>query len=251
MRIREWTATMRGIEALRRVLVTSAVCGVVVAGAEGSAYALQGGEDPALLPVLLDKRYGADGKQKASIMFTTSVITKLVEDVGFVATYQYNLFDFLGVGLTAGYFLGSETNIATAIRMEAADPSCDPAAVPDCSPLGDLYQMQWLASADVMFVPLYGKISFASEFNPSFELYLIAGVGAGGVRRQNSAGGNDSAVTVVGNLGLGMRFHILDWIGVRAEFRDYFYPEPAAGVSGMTWNPHMQFGAEFTFGGDN
>ncbi len=219
----------------------------VWAGAEGRAYALQGGEDPALLPVLLDKRYGSGGKQKASLMLTSAIITKLVQDTGVVGTYQYSFNDMLAVGLTAGYFFGSETSIGDAIRGTTN-------ANPDV--LGDLYQMQWLGSADVLFSPLYGKISFASELNPSFELYLIAGVGAGGVRRKRTAPGStaaishDTSVTVVGNLGAGMRIHILDWLGLRFEFRDYFYPEPAEGNSGLTWNPHVQVGGEFTFGGD-
>lgn len=239
---------------MRRVLLTLVATGVVVAGAETRALALQGGEDPALLPVLLDKRYGASGKQQASIMLTTAVITKLVQDTGFVATYQYSFTDMLGVGVTAGYFFGSETNIGDAIRAES-DPTCQVSTDPDCETLGDLFQLQWLAGADLVFVPLYGKMSFASEVNPSFELYLIGGVGAGGVRRKNTnlndtvAIGYDSKVTLVANLGLGLRFHIVDWIGVRAEFRDYFFPEPATGVGGMTWNPHVQVGAEFTFGG--
>jgi outer membrane beta-barrel protein len=240
---------------MRRALLTLAATGVLVAGAETRAFALQGGEDPALLPVLLDKRYGADGRQKASLMLTTSVITKLVQDTGFVATYQYSFNDLIGVGLTAGYFFGSETSIGDAIRLET-DPTCqDPASPSNCEELGDLFQMQWLASADVVFVPLYGKMSFASELNPSFELYLIGGAGAGGVRRKNTqfqstaSIGHDSKVTVVANIGLGLRFHIVDWIGVRAEFRDYFFPEPASGVGGMTWVPHVQVGAEFTFGG--
>lgn len=228
----------------------------VWAGAEGRAYALQGGEDPALLPVLLDKRYGAGGKQKASLMLTSAIITKLVQDTGVVGTYQYSFNDMLAVGLTAGYFFGSETSIGDAIRAKGTNPACNPEADAGCNVLGDLYQMQWLASADFLFSPLYGKISFASELNPSFELYLIAGVGAGGVRRKQSGAGStaatshDTSVTLVGNLGAGMRIHILDWLGLRVEFRDYFYPEQATGESGMTWNPHVQVGGEFTFGGD-
>ena len=241
---------------MTRALLTLVAAGVLVAGAERHAWALQGGEDPALLPVLLDKRYGSGGRHQASLMLTTAIITKLVQDTGVVATYQYSFTDMIGVGLTAGYFFGSETSIGDAIRAQSSDPACDPAD-PACKPLGDLFQMQWLASADLVFVPLYGKMSFASELNPSFELYLIGGAGAGGVRRKQTdaasgttaAVGHDTKVTLVANLGVGLRFHILDSIGVRAEFRDYFYPDPAAGVGGLTWNPHVQIGAEFTFGG--
>lgn len=247
MRIRESKATAPSALAPRLAIFTVAAAVTTVA-LEGPAWALQGGEETDL-PVLLDKRYGADGRQQASLMFTTAVITKLVQDAGVVGTYQYNFNDLLGVGLTAGYFFGSETGVTAAIRAEDPDPGCIDGR-PECVPLSDLYQMQWMASADIMFVPLYGKISFASELNPSFQIYLIAGAGAGGVRTPNPAGGSVTSVTFIGNFGLGMRFNILDSLGLRVEFRDYFYPDPANGVGGLTWNPHMQAGVEFTFGGE-
>lgn len=257
MRTRQPTVTAQGLAALKRAFVGSAIMLAVWAGAEGRAYALQGGEDAASLPVLLDKRYGAGGKQKLSLMLTSAIITTLVQDTGLMATYQYSFNDLFGVELIGGYFLGTETSIGDAIRRQGIDPACTPdSSTSTCEPLGDLFQMQWLAGADVVFTPLYGKLSLASELNPSFELYLVAGVGAGGVRRKQSAvpdtnaSSHDTAITAVGNLGLGIRIHVLDSLGLRVEYRSYIYPEQADGEGGVTWNPHVQVGAEFTFGGD-
>ena len=224
--------------------------------AETSALALQGGEDPALLPVLLDKRYGANATHKLTLMGGSTVATKLVEDIPIIANYQYHFMDMLGVGATAGFFIGSETSIGDAIRAKGVDPACDPDAVANCEPLGDLYQMQWLVSGDIVFTPLYGKISFASEWNPSFQFYLFTGFGAGGVRRKQagfSGGaiqttGHNSKVTFVGSFGVGLRLDILDWFGLRWEFRNFYFPEPAKGVGGLTMIPHILGGVEFTFG---
>ncbi len=256
MRTRQPTVTAQGLAALKRAFVGSAIMLAVWAGAEGRAYALQGGEDAASLPVLLDKRYGAGGKQKLSLMLTSAIITKLVQDTGLVATYQYSFSDLFGVELTGGYFLGSETSIGDAIRAKGTNPACNPADAGCDNVLGDLFQMQWIAGADLVFTPLYGKISFASELNPSFELFLVGGVGAGGVRRKQTDGVNtaatsyDSAITAIGNVGVGMRIHVLDSLGIRVEYRSYVYQEQADGEGGVTWNPHVQVGAEFTFGGD-
>lgn len=224
--------------------------------AETSALALQGGEDPALLPVLLDKRYGADGTHKLTLLSGSAVATKLVEDVPILVNYQYHFMDMLGVGLTAGYFIGSETSIGDAIRLKNVNPACDPDQVAMCDPLSDLYQMQWLVSGDIVFTPLYGKISFASEWNPSFHLFIFKGFGAGGVRRRQadaSSGqlvttGHDSTVTFIGSFGVGLRLDILDWFGLRWEFRNFYYPEPANGVGGITMIPHVLGGLEFTLG---
>lgn len=237
----------------RALLIATSTLAVMMV-TETTALALQGGEDPALLPVLLDKRYGAKGTHKLTLMAGTSVATKLVEDVPIVVNYQYHFNDLLGVAFTGGFFIGSETSIGNAIRAKGVNPACDPSGDPNCEPLGDLYQMQWYAGVDGVFTPLYGKISFASEWNPSFHLYLIAGGGAGGVRRKQTADnntaaiGHDSTVTFVGNLGVGLRLDILDWVGLRWEFRSFFYPEPAPGLSGMTFNPHIFGGVEFTLG---
>lgn len=221
---------------------------------ETTALALQGGEDPALLPVLLDKRYGADSTHKLTLLLGSTVATKLVEDVPIIANYQYHFMDMLGVGLTAGFFIGSETSIGDAIRAKSVNPACDPGTVSNCEPLGDLYQMQWLVSGDIVFTPLYGKISFASEWNPTFHLYLFKGFGAGGVRRKQTVDGttqaisHDSTVTFIGSFGVGLRLDILDWFGLRWEFRSFYYPEPAAGVGGVTMIPHVLGGVEFTLG---
>lgn len=214
------------------------------------AWALQGGEDPATLPVLLDKRYGPTSKHELSVMATTSMVNKLVQtDLGLTLGYQYYPNDLLGVGVYAGFFaLTGETSIATAIRNTVGDPvETNPE-----DPLGDLYQMFWLTSAEVTFVPVYGKISFASELNLSFDLILLAGAGAGQTRRKVFVGNTETTDTQFVPIfypGIGLRFHFLDRHAIRVEFRDYFYPDPTPNAGGLTWNLHFQLGYQFTFGG--
>ncbi len=222
-----------------------------------SAWALQGGEDASELPVLLDKRFALEGRSQVSLLFTTAIVTKLVEDLGVYGTYQYNFTEQLAAGVSTGFFFGDETSITDAIRGQGVDPA-NPASG---DPLADLYQMFWMVSADFIVTPLYGKISFASEVNPSFDIYGLVGAGAGQVRRvagvtpdaqgRLSVNGYDTSFTPIFSLGIGMHFYMTKLLALRIEIRDYFFPEPAAGVGGLTWNLHAQAGLQLTFGGDD
>lgn len=220
---------------------------------ESRAFALQGGEDPALLPVLVDKRFGGKGRVQTSLMFSTEMVTKFVEGLGVYAGVQYSFSDLLAVGLSGGYFFSGETNIMDEVRAQA----------PGEPTLTDLYQFNWTGGADVMLVPIYGKMSFASEFDPAFDLYFIGGGGVAGTKRklgEASGGGSRSKIAPVFNVGLGLRFYFNKLLAIRLEFRDFFYPDPGSGdpeaqtpgneVGGLTTHLQLQLGLQFSFGGE-
>lgn len=243
----------------RQLRKTYLILAGLVAGATivptGDALALQGGEDPALLPVLIDKRFGQGGRHQASLMFSTAMVTKFVEGLGAYGAYQYNFNDLFGLELSGGYLFSSETSIMEEIRRNFGEE-------PE---LSDQFQMVWMAQVDVMFVPVYGKISFASEVDPSFDLFFLAGGGVVGTQRKSggfiSGGGEaptstESSVGPAFNFGLGLRFYFSRLVAARLEFRNFFYPEPAnyadpeKQVGGFTHNLHFQAGVQFAFGGD-
>lgn len=237
-----------------RSLLVGFLAGAACLAPAAEAYALQGGEDPALLPVLVDKRFGMSGRHQASLFFSTSMVTKFVESIGVMGAYQFNFSDLLGLEFHGGYFFGSETSIMDEIRRNfGSEPE-----------LSDQFQLQWMAGADIMFVPVYGKISFASELDPSFDLFFVAGAGVAGTRRKsggftgdpNAGVSHETAVGPMFNFGLGLRFYFSRLVALRLEFRDYFYPDPANyadpanQVGGFTFNLHFQAGVQFAFGGD-
>ncbi|MBI4818246.1 MAG: outer membrane beta-barrel domain-containing protein [Deltaproteobacteria bacterium] len=237
------------------VLVLSAL--VVLASEVPNAYALQGGEDPALLPVLMDKRFGKKSVHQLSLAFSTAMATKFVEDNGVMLTYGYNFSDLFGLELGGGFFFGQESNIMDEVRAQFA--GVEP-------PLSDLHQIQWMGIIDLVLVPLYGKMSFASELDPSYDLFILAGGGFAGLRKQSGyldkASGNDTreystASKPIFNFGLGLRFYFSKLVALRLEFRDYFYPDPLPNPNDdpkketdpLTWGLHFQGGLQFSFGG--
>lgn len=235
-------------------LVRAVSLGLIALSTPTAALALQGGEDPALLPVLIDKRFGMEGRHQASLQFSTSMATKYVEALALYAAYQYNFTDVIGLEIGGGFFFGDEATIMAQVRSKT--PSKEPG-------LSDLYQLQWMAQADFVLTPVYGKMSFASEFDPAYDLYFLAGGGVAGTRRERTAlaaslGQYDSKVVPAFNFGVGLHVYFTKMIGLRLEFRDYFYPESydplddgVTGESkgGLTFNLHFQVGLQFAFGG--
>ena len=238
--------------ALRAGLASCVVFAGVAAG-QSDALALQGGEDPALLPVLIDKRYGGENRHQLSLMFANSVVAKYTQGTGGYLAYQYNFIDMLGIEIGGGFFGTSDTSILEDVRVRTAGETTLP----------DMYAMQWTATANVVFVPIYGKMSFASTFDPAFDIFLLAGGGVVGTRRgfQENANGEpqqfETSTTWTVDVGGGIRFYIIDLLALRLEVRNWFYPEPAnfqaegngRSIGGLTSVLNFQAGLQFTFGG--
>ncbi len=225
---------------LRRLL--GALVGAWLLGSLNSAYALQGGEDPSELPVLIHKNHGQRGRHQLSLAVSASLAPKFVEGRGLFGAYQYNLSDFLGFELSGAYFFASETDIMDAVRRLREDQLA----------LSDLHQLVASVSLDVVVVPIYGKISYASEFNPGFDLFALAGVGAAATRRQlgpSEEGRSRSKLVMSFNVGAGMRLYLTRFMALRFELREVFYPEPDEGHGGLTWNFFAQAGLQFALGG--
>jgi len=203
----------------RAALLGALSCGLLLAGGQ-EAHALQGGEDPSTLPVLIDKRYGNAGKFQGYLLFSTPLTGKFTESNGGMAGFNYNFLDWLAAGVVGGYFASDEISVvADTVR---SGPSAD-------APLPDLFRPQWMAGADVTLTPLYGRISFASEYNPSFDLFLLVGGGLMGVERTLGGAGSTETIsetTGYANVGFGTRFHFLEWLAARVEYRHILMFEP-------------------------
>ena len=240
---------------LRLCFSAVVLCATILGTGLSSAWALQGGEDPSNLPVLLNKQYGRGGQWHVSALFSSSLATKFTESTGALINVQYDVFDFLGFELSGGLFASQETAVMKEIRALEASPI-----------LSDLHQMQWLLGGSLVVTPLYGKLSLASEWNPSFDLYFLGGGGIIGTNRQAPIA-TASAVTPSFHLGLGLRFYVLRSLALRVGFRSYFFEDPDSGllvddnlsqqggdgaaigqISGLSSMFQWQLGLQYSFG---
>lgn len=111
-----------------------------------------------------------------------------------------------------------------------------------------LYWMNWVATADLQWSPIYGKVSVQDLFLGQFSAYLSVGAGVVGLEILDqtdtepdpasfNAFGIDGLppTTVTATVGGGLRFYFLDWLGVRFEVRDYVMALAAeSGIRGET-----------------
>lgn len=233
---------------------------------EVPAHALQGGEDPSLLPVLIDKRFGMAGRHQLTLEFSTAMATKYVDAIAIFGAYQYNFNDLFGLELGGGYFFGSEASIMKEVRKSTGNGTIEPR-------LSDLYQLQFLVGLEAVLTPIYGKMSFASEFDPGYDVFFLLGGGLAGTRRQFGVVLDDgtspkpvsyhSKIGPQFNFGVGLHVYLTKLISLRVELRDYFYPEPfdiadhnpaefsnaTEEPGGFTFNLHFQAGLSFALGG--
>ncbi len=134
-----------------------------------------------------------------------------------VAQYQYHFFESFGVEAVNGGF-GFQTKDNNKLMF---------------------YQ------GGVTFSPLYGKLSLFTYAVWNYDIYVVGG--AGFVRYS----GLRSGTTGMGNIGLGYRFFINDWLSTKIEFRDYIYKLDIRSTTGTTsriWNNYaLTAGVSFMF----
>ncbi|MFO0726776.1 MAG: outer membrane beta-barrel domain-containing protein [Myxococcota bacterium] len=222
------------------------VVGLLGIAVAEQAHALQGGEDAALFPVLVDKRFGMQGRHQLALQFSTAMATKYIDvPGGLYLTYDYNFWDTFGIEVGGGYMFSKEADILKEVRNQAGS---DQSTV---DKLQDINQLQWMANVDAIFVPVYGKISFASEIDPSYDLFLLLGGGVTGIRSQVGADAvrtYSSHISPLFNFGVGFRFYFFKMFALRLEFRDFFFPDPSPD-GGLTFSLQFQAGVQVNFGG--
>lgn len=86
------------------------------------------------------------------------------------------------------------------------------------------------ADAGVTFSPIYGKLAILSDAIIHFDAFASAGVGA--VFDTNFKEGDAlHFVHPTMDVGIGLRVFMLRWLVVRADLRDYVYPQDRASIS--------------------
>ena len=81
-------------------------------------------------------------------------------------------------------------------------------------------EFKYHADLNLTWAPFYGKISILGEGIMHFDTYITAG---GGVFGTDGAGEGGLGHHPAGNIGLGIRYFMTDWLIARAEIRDYLF----------------------------
>jgi len=127
------------------------------------------------------------------------------------AGLDFYVFESIGIGVNGEYFLGAQTTIPVGGRQPAMPAYNRPV---------------YTAGLDVLWAPLYGKISLFAESVLHFDVFLAVGGGMAGLKTGGSAFGPEFAV--------GAHVFFASWGAVRIELRDQMYEasrDPAANVA--------------------
>ena len=191
--------------------------------------------------VVRNRLHQPQGEVELGVQAGVSLVNRLVSHTNLQATAAYNFTNELALELLGGYALSSHTDVANQVNSEVASHSI--ATKPTDADFAGLWQIQWNAVAGIRWAPIYGKLNLFADVPVHFQMYLGAGGGAAGLRREsvtyclaastkdslgNSLCDNplvESRVSPVVQFGGGLRF----WLGPKAalklEARDYTFPD--------------------------
>ncbi len=77
-------------------------------------------------------------------------------------------------------------------------------------------RLRFYGLTNLMWSPLYGKVSWFTDEIASFDFYLMGGFGVGS---------SETGMKLVSNLGCGIRYFLNSWLVLKVEARDLLYNE--------------------------
>jgi outer membrane beta-barrel protein len=169
--------------------------------------------------------YGKAGRLELTLLGATSL------DDAFHKKY----FGTLRAGWHFSEFLAASLSFSTGVTARTGSDTVCPANQ-GCRPAStaELYQvpgrLRSLASAEVAWTPVYGKLNLVAEQVAHFDLGLLLGVDW--IAHDQVLSSNQALVqhltpgaasTVGGHVGLGVRLFLTEAVALRWEFKDYVY----------------------------
>ncbi len=194
-------------------------------------------------PVILNQQRTRRNKLQVGLLFSRTLLAKYTESTGVSVHVQYNFLEQLGVELNGATYLSGENALMEAIRVQV-----------DQEPgLSDMHQMQWLASGSVVWSPIYGRLSLAGAWEPTFDLYLLLGAGVVGTARKFDSTNDLKSISATGHIGAGTRLYLWKNFAMRLDIRSVHFPDPGSerpgqDVSGWTSSLVGQLGLQVDFG---
>ncbi len=152
---------------------------------------------------------------------------------------QYNITDWLGVGLWGGYGLGYNTDLTDQIDTVANRTSRTAINLNHTGngttiaykklPFGDqVGQIQWVANPQLTLVPFRGKLALFQALFVDTDAYLHAGLGIVGLQERPDCSTTctttasfalGSRVAFAPTFGLGLNFWLMDLISLGVEYK--------------------------------
>lgn len=168
----------------------------------------------------------------------------------FGAAFTYHFTEHWAASLHGGYTLSVisgdaqiciPANSMTGQTAGCRSPTWDELTKLDGQPRNKAYGLNtFVVSIDAQWAPIYGKLSLFAEKVLNFNMYGLAGPAI-------VMYGPTNTVTLGGNLGVGFRFFINEWVSIRAELRDTIYYESGFPTDSLRNQLMIDFGVSMFF----
>jgi outer membrane beta-barrel protein len=194
------------------------------------------------------------GKHELSPTFALSTNDAFYQIYYFGLVYNYHFADWVSLGLTLS---GSATQATGLTKTLSNPPSPQAGESPGFGIKPDVRRPFFLSTIGLQarFAPVYGKLNFFSEAIVHFDIYFTLGGGlflshppdvTGDPERTTNPDG--MGFHPFGEVGVGQRYFMLQWLALRWEFSLMMMPETFAMRGNETrLRLNMQFHIGFSF----
>jgi len=110
----------------------------------------------------------------------------------FGAKIEYNITDWLSIGVWGGYSLGVDTKLTKSIKSKAVSNQMN---LPDSNRVGNqIGKLNWITTLQLNIIPFRGKIAFFSKGFVAADLYIFVGAGVAGVEDRGYAADEEASL---------------------------------------------------------
>lgn len=147
---------------------------------------------------------------------------------------QYNIADWIGVGVWGAYgLISSATDLTDQIDQTSPRNSRTASNVSPNSFSDQTAKMQWVAAPQIQLVPFRGKIAIFQKIFVDTDAYIHGGLAFVGLQERGDCGGGGSQplctdpksfdlasrVAIAPTFGLGLNFYITNFLSLGVEYR--------------------------------
>lgn len=216
-------------------------------------------------PPVRDLRLYREGRFEIAPAFTFTLLDEYRRTIIVGARLQYNITDWLGVGLWGGYgLINYSTDLTDQINTIAPRNNLTATNLTPHSPNNggtsdndfnnQVSRLQWVVAPQVTVAPFRGKLALFQALFVDTEAYLFGGIAFVGTSERGDCGATGqpacnseasfaraSKFNVTGTFGLGLTFFLADFINLGVEYRALPFSWNRAGFDSRGSGPNGDF----------
>ncbi|AKU99968.1 hypothetical protein AKJ09_06632 [Labilithrix luteola] len=169
---------------------------------------------------------------------------------------QYNIFDWLGVGVFGGFGAANiSTDLTDKINSTATRNSRTAVNLPSNGDYADQTgKLKWMAAPQVTFSPFRGKLALFQKLFVDTDLYLHAGAAFVGVEERGDCGvgkctqatnpnafATNTRTAIAPTFGLGLTLYATNFVSINVEYRAFPFSWNRGGFDTRGAGPDASF----------